>query len=281
MYSSNIIRYVILLWWCLVSWLQEAGIKVADAIVSVGNIVAMTPRSLADGLSQSGLSRSGKLVVLKVWGFQTNTGVQKDSLLILWFLLYFVLLVFCFNSPVNVVETLQRRWVYWLFCHWFAFKVLNNDVNQLGVMVKFRCWREWRVQTNEGNRCRARWISQRSTLWRCVSLMECWCCCWCCCGWWEYAGSFRGVVYYDTRVTGVIAQFYSVVVGDLFQNQREFGHIASSAGLSYYFWWCLTEKNGKGNSSRALWLSWSSLLSCRLILLLLSHETSFGQNLIW
>lgn len=84
----------------------------ADAIVSVGNIVAMTPRSLADGLSQSGLSRSGKLVVLKVWGFQTNTGVQKDGLLILRFLLYFVLLVFCFNSSVNVVETLQRRWVY-------------------------------------------------------------------------------------------------------------------------------------------------------------------------
>lgn len=40
--------------------------EVGDLLVSVDNIVAETPRLLAQGLMDSGLSQSGKLVVVKV-----------------------------------------------------------------------------------------------------------------------------------------------------------------------------------------------------------------------
>ncbi|CAM9500221.1 unnamed protein product [Scytosiphon promiscuus] len=45
---------------------QAAGVQVGDLLVSVDNIVAETPRLLAQGLKASGLSHSGKLVVVKV-----------------------------------------------------------------------------------------------------------------------------------------------------------------------------------------------------------------------
>lgn len=45
---------------------QAAGVQVGDLLVSVDNIVAETPRLLAQGLKESGLSQSGKLIVVKV-----------------------------------------------------------------------------------------------------------------------------------------------------------------------------------------------------------------------
>ena len=47
---------------------KAAGVEVGDLLVSVDNIVAETPRLLAQGLKQTGLAQSGKLVVVKVGG---------------------------------------------------------------------------------------------------------------------------------------------------------------------------------------------------------------------
>ena len=52
---------------CLdVNVFQTAGVRLGDLIVSVDNVVAETPRLLAQGLREAGLSQSGKLVVVKV-----------------------------------------------------------------------------------------------------------------------------------------------------------------------------------------------------------------------
>lgn len=51
---------------CLRLGSQAAGVEVGDMLVSVDNIVAETPRLLAQGLKQTGLAQSGKLVVVKV-----------------------------------------------------------------------------------------------------------------------------------------------------------------------------------------------------------------------
>lgn len=45
---------------------QEAGVKLGDLLVSVDSIVADTPKQLAQGLRETGVSQSGKLVVMKV-----------------------------------------------------------------------------------------------------------------------------------------------------------------------------------------------------------------------
>lgn len=52
--------------------------EVGDLLVSVDNIVAETPRLLAQGLRQTGLAQSGKLVVVKVRG-RDETGERSQS----------------------------------------------------------------------------------------------------------------------------------------------------------------------------------------------------------
>ena len=45
--------------------LQAAGVQVGDLVVSVDNIVAEKPRSLAEGLNNEHLAKSGKKAIMK------------------------------------------------------------------------------------------------------------------------------------------------------------------------------------------------------------------------
>lgn len=56
---------------------QVAGVQVGDLLVSVDSIVAETPRLLAQSLQDTGLSKSGKLVVVKVCITPTRVGDER------------------------------------------------------------------------------------------------------------------------------------------------------------------------------------------------------------
>ncbi|CAM9362910.1 unnamed protein product, partial [Ectocarpus sp. 4 AP-2014] len=59
---------------------QAAGVRLGDLLVSVDTIVAETPRRLAQGLQDTGLSQSGKLVVVKVLSDVLLTDGQGEPL---------------------------------------------------------------------------------------------------------------------------------------------------------------------------------------------------------